>query len=103
MHHANGNHFFRVVAHTFLSHMNIRYAVQYCNSLFLNRQAAGRYQALASIIQGPRLIKKNYRAVVSQRLRTTAVTDYISCSPPNTQRVSPSVLRVEGWQWTDFM
>jgi hypothetical protein len=42
--------------------------------LFLNRRAAAQYRALASIIQGLRLIGKQiYRVAVSQRLRTTAL------------------------------
>jgi hypothetical protein len=47
-------------------------------SVFLNRRTAARYRAMASITPGRRLIKKIYRAAVSQRLRTTAVDHYIT-------------------------
>jgi hypothetical protein len=50
-------------------------------SMFLNRGAAARYWALASIILGPRLKegkKKNYRAAVWQRLRTTGLNEVLS-------------------------
>jgi hypothetical protein len=44
--------------------------------VILNRRATARYRALASIIPGPRLVRKRiYRAAVSQSLRTT-VLDY---------------------------
>jgi hypothetical protein len=46
--------------------------------VFLNRRAAPRYRALASVISGPRLIEKRiYRAAVSQRLRTSAIEDLV--------------------------
>jgi hypothetical protein len=45
--------------------------------VFLNRRAAGLYRALASIIPGPRLIKRIYQAAVSQKLRTTALDSNI--------------------------
>jgi hypothetical protein len=48
--------------------------LEYHKTVFLNRRAAARYQALASVISCPRLIEKRiYRAAVWQRLRTTAI------------------------------
>jgi hypothetical protein len=48
-------------------------------AVFLNRRAATRYRALASIIPGPRLIEKRiYRAAVRQRLRTTGLRHEMS-------------------------
>jgi hypothetical protein len=44
------------------------------SAVFLNRQAAARYRALASVIPDPRLIEKRiFLAEVWQSLRTTAL------------------------------
>jgi hypothetical protein len=64
--------------------------------VFLNRRAAARYRALASIIPGPRLIEKRiYRAAVSQRLRTTGLYSIqLSCSQPNLSMINNLIYRI---------